>query len=682
MQDLNGRINPSHSPEKIASSLKIRDVKISPDGRRILYQVQPFYHRGSDITTSELWLAETDSAHSARQLTNGDFNDRAGVWHPDGKRVFFLSDRHEAGKAGHIFVMTIGREGQIESEVAAFSKVFEERGVQRFEISRDGNFVAFIVAVDGKSRHRQQLKAEPKVFGAKADLARLKLFDFRTGIVSKVPSIFADKHVESFAWSPDSKELLCRSLENKGAEFAEMEMIIERVAISADEKDQQNATGAVVGKYPRTPSGPTIWLSSGHIVSTQSYEPSNVLDARTLTAHRFDGIENKLYGLTEDAVRVLDMGCGTQTSRNAMIAVEVCTDVDTRIDVVGFVDDRDGDIKVSSSLFETKGEEAIWFGAWDAKCFVSEENEASYVFAAVLSSGIHHRPPNVWSIRVQANAPQERRQLSSHLQWLADAPKIETEVIHWESTDGTKLSGLVRYLPGYNGLLPTILHIHGGPYRRDIPDYMPYFCNWREMLASAGYLVISPNYRGSQGRGHKFAHAAEAGIGVYDWDDCESMVDEVIKRGLADPRKLGVAGWSHGGSLTAWGVTKTKNRFKAAVVGAGAVDWEGMVLQSASPELEMAISGHDPWGSKRKSSPIHEVAAVDTAVLILHGEKDERVPVGQSVGFWRGLKRKATERGKKTAELIVYPREPHGFVERENAEDVMRRVLVHFNTHL
>jgi len=466
MPDLNGRINPFHSPEKIASSPKIRDVKISPDSRHILYQVQPFY-RGSDITTSELWLAETDSAHSARQLTNGDFNDRAGVWHPDGKRVFFLSDRHEVGKAGHIFVMTIGREGQIESEAAAFSKVFEEKGVQKFEISPDGNFVAFIVAgnkVDRKSRHGQQLKAEPKIFGSKADLARLKLFDFRTRIVSEVPSTFADKHVENFAWSPDSEELLCRLLENKGAEFAEMEVIMERVAISADEKSQQNATGVVVRKYPRTPSGPTIRLSSGHIVSIQSYEPNNVLDARTLTAHRFDGIENKLYGLTEDAVRIVDMGCGTQ-SRNAMIAVEVCTGVDTRIDVVKFVDDRDGDIKVLSSLFETKGEEAIWFGAWDAKCIVSEENEASFVFAAVLSSGVHHRPPNVWSIRVQTNAPQKRLQLSSHLQWLADVPQIKTEVIHWENADGTKLSGLVRYLPGYNGLLPTILHIHGGPYR-------------------------------------------------------------------------------------------------------------------------------------------------------------------------------------------------------------------------
>lgn len=59
-------------------------------------------------------------------------------------------------------------------------------------------------------------------------------------------------------------------------------------------------------------------------------------------------------------------------------------------------------------------------------------------------------------------------------------------------------------------------------------------------------------------------------------------------------------------------------------------------------------------------SPIHSVARVSTAVLILHGEKDERVPVGQAVGLWRGLKRKASERGKEAAQLVLYPREPHG----------------------
>jgi dipeptidyl aminopeptidase/acylaminoacyl peptidase len=75
---------------------------------------------------------------------------------------------------------------------------------------------------------------------------------------------------------------------------------------------------------------------------------------------------------------------------------------------------------------------------------------------------------------------------------------------------------------------------------------MPYFCNWRELGASAGYLTLSPNYRGSQGRGHTFASAASAGVGIYDWPDCDSMVDEAVKRGWADPDRLGVAGWSHG----------------------------------------------------------------------------------------------------------------------------------------
>lgn len=82
--------------------------------------------------------------------------------------------------------------------------------------------------------------------------------------------------------------------------------------------------------------------------------------------------------------------------------------------------------------------------------------------------------------------------------------------------------------------------------RQKKKDYMPYYCNWRELLASAGYLVISPNYRTSQGRGSSFASSANAGIGVHDWSDCDSMVDQVVRRGWADEQKLGIAGWSHG----------------------------------------------------------------------------------------------------------------------------------------
>lgn len=82
--------------------------------------------------------------------------------------------------------------------------------------------------------------------------------------------------------------------------------------------------------------------------------------------------------------------------------------------------------------------------------------------------------------------------------------------------------------------------------------------------------------------------------------------------------------------------------------------------------LQAAIGQSAPWDhdgqehSTRKTSPIHSVAGVETAVLLLHGEKDERMNVGQAIGLWRGLKRRASERGREGAQLVIYPREPHG----------------------
>jgi len=147
-----------------------------------------------------------------------------------------------------------------------------------------------------------------------------------------------------------------------------------------------------------------------------------------------------------------------------------------------------------------------------------------------------------------------------------------------------------------------------------------------------------------------------------------------------------------GASLAAWGVTQTKTKYKAAIVGGGATHWEDMVMASGSPELETAIGQSPPWThpsssmgtftSERKASPIHNVAGVETAVLILHGERDERMPPGQAYGFYRGLKRCGAPRGREAVELVVYPREPHGFVERRHAQDVLERVLIHFSTYI
>ncbi|KAF9500700.1 alpha/beta-hydrolase [Pleurotus eryngii] len=660
-------LTPGHSPSLIAATEKVRDVKISPSGKYIVYQVQPFY-KSSDKSTSRLWLAETDVPNSAKPVTDGLFNDRAAVFHPNGRRIYFLSNRHH-GKGAHIYSLEVENEDR--GHPVDITANLGQKGAQAFEISPNGIFVAFTCVDDGG----QHKTSDATLYHEKTGLSKLKICDIRSGDIWTIDGIRKDKHVESFSWISNGKELLYRLRDNKGVEYAEGNIIMERVSIDSDGSEVPR----IIDSYERSPSSPTLWLPSGHIVELQSFEPRNTLDARTLFIHgsahdsthdRNSQSVRRLYGEKDDAVRMVNARPTADDSDAGEVAIEVSVGVDTNIDIARF-ESRKGDTQEIFTLFKTNAD-AVWFGAWDARRVTDEEGNSSYVAAVVLSSGERHQPPNVWAGRSQFGTTiREMRQLSFHLKWLKDAPIIRTERVVWKADDGMELDGMVRYPPGYeksSGPLPTVLFIHGGPYRRDIMDYMPYFCNWREMLASAGYLVVSPNYRGSQGRGHDFAHAANLGIGMRDWPDCESMVDEAIRLGLADPDRLAVAGWSHGGSLAAWGVTQTKTRFKAAVVGAGVSNWEGMVMESGSPELEAAIGQRVPWDEEantkvvgnRRLSPIHAVIDVTTAVLILHGEKDERVPVGQGIGLWRGLRRKAAQRGRDGAQLVVYPREPHG----------------------
>ncbi|KIK68676.1 hypothetical protein GYMLUDRAFT_215460, partial [Collybiopsis luxurians FD-317 M1] len=672
-------------PANIAATQKVRDVKISPDTRQIIYQVVSFY-KGPERMTSEIWIADTDVAESARLLTDGLFNDRAAVFHPSGDSVIFLSDRRQPGKAKDLHQLLLsGLDDGYNPQYLELG-----RNVQSYELSPDGRYIAFSSTLEVPV---QSVSSDAKVFGSQKSSIGIWVYNFETKEITSVDGIDNMRHIESFTWSPDSLQLLYRLRKGRETEYSEMEVVLQKISIIP------GSTPVTVGMYPRSPSGSNIWLDSGHILDLQNYEPRNVLDARTLFVHdTIDPFHNdtglleglkRLYGESEDAVRIVNMQTKkfTRHEGSGMVAVEVCADVDTHIDAVYFRRSPINECRVPIAvlpIFRTQGD-AIWFGAWDAKhAYDPATGKTTMVTAAVLSSGIRNEPPNVWSVRLDENLEtgepelcngtrcwptgnplltSVRRKLSSHLQWLKSADPIHVEVIHWLAEDGSKLSGLVR-TPGCvpRHSLPTVLFIHGGPYRRDIPDYMPYFCNWRELLASAGYLVISPNYRGSQGKGHAFAHAASEGIGVQDWGDCESMLNEVIRRGLADPSRLAVAGWSHGGSLTAWGVTLTKNRFKAAIIGAGATHWESMVMESGSPELEKAIGQRDPWNcgtQYRKPSPIHRVEGVSTAILILHGEKDERVPVGQAIGLYRGLQRKGSERCKQGSELVVYPREPH-----------------------
>ena len=115
---------------------------------------------------------------------------------------------------------------------------------------------------------------------------------------------------------------------------------------------------------------------------------------------------------------------------------------------------------------------------------------------------------------------------------------------------------------------PMVVKVHGGPNSQ----YRTSFSHDFQLLAADGYVVVFTNPRGSSGYGEAFGAAIRADWGNKDLKDVVAGVDYVIKQGYVDPEKVGIYGWSYGGIMTNYAITRT-NRFKAAVSGASESDY-------------------------------------------------------------------------------------------------------------
>ncbi|MGH2501878.1 MAG: S9 family peptidase, partial [Ktedonobacterales bacterium] len=200
-----------------------------------------------------------------------------------------------------------------------------------------------------------------------------------------------------------------------------------------------------------------------------------------------------------------------------------------------------------------------------------------------------------------------------------------------------------------------------------------------QALVSAGFAILRPNPRGSIGRGVAFADAVLGDMGGKDYEDLMLGVDEAVKRGLADPERLGIAGWSYGGFMTAWAVTKT-TRFKAAMMGAGVSDYHSFHAQTNIQDWDerfLKATPNEQPEVYRERSAITFAKNVTTPTLIIHGEKDPCVPVNQAHAFYHALREQSVP-----VELVVYPREGHGFLERDHIADWVGRMIHWMTTSL
>ena len=266
-----------------------------------------------------------------------------------------------------------------------------------------------------------------------------------------------------------------------------------------------------------------------------------------------------------------------------------------------------------------------------------------------------------------------------HNAWLAEYALGSTEVVKWKSSkDGMEIDGIVTKPVDFepSRKYPFLLNPHGGPTGASLLTFSPS----EQILAANGYLLLEPNFRGSTGRGEKFAGANQNDWGDGDYKDDMSGVQAIVDKGWADPDRLGAFGWSYGGFMTMWIDTQT-DKFKAISPGAGLPDLYSMYSQTDIHRyMTMFFDNKEPWDNFQEyweHSPMKYIEKVKTPTMILHGQSDTRVPIPQSEEFYRALYQRHVP-----VEYVTYPRENHGFVEPRHIQDRWQRYLVFFGKYL
>jgi dipeptidyl aminopeptidase/acylaminoacyl peptidase len=612
------------TPELAISRKQLSDVHLSPDGRLVYFVVS---EPAKGATRSRhIWIFDVRS-REVKRFTNSSKSEYSPRLSADGKMLAFLSDREDSPQ---IYLMhTDGGD--------ALRLTEGKNAVRSFEWSPDGRQIAFL-APDPKSEgdeKKEKDKDDARVVDRDEKHARLWLIDVESK--KSRPVTGPPWQISEIQWTPGSDSLIVTATDRP--ESDENTNRIYSVAVRDGAIREIARPLGPFGGIRVSPDGKSVTY-----VASRADGPT----PHDLYLVSIDGGEHRNISSSE-----LDRPVSNAIWwGNAFLLAAVQTGCTSRF----YLTPRRGDGAhlASASLHPNPSFDA----KDDLVAFVSESATEA---------------PELWLSQLTGSAPEKVTHFNDA--W-NQVPLIKPEVVRYKSFDGTEIEALLLKPRGYaeGTKVATVVLVHGGPTGVWSDSFEP----WGQLLASRGYAVFYPNIRGSIGYGHRFLEMNRGDWGGGDFKDVMAGVDDLIRRGIADPNRLGIGGWSYGGYMAAWAITQTQ-RFRAAVSGAGMSDLATEFGTEDGPAYDEWFYGlpyEKPEGFA-KSSPMTYIRNARTPTLILHGENDRTDPIGQSQMLYRALKRYKVE-----SEFVVYPREPHGLQEEKHLIDRLNRVVRWFDAHL
>ncbi len=619
------------TPELALQVKTVTGAVPSPDGRHVVYaQTRAVMEPDRSEMVTQIWVAAADG--SVRYaLTNGEKSATGPRWSPDGKFVFFSSER--SGKPQLYRIPVDGGEAEM---------LTDWKGeIGEYVPSPDGKHLAFAAFEERAEEEKaKKEKRDWKVVDAAPHNHGIWLIALAGEAPRKPRKLVApDRHVVSLAWSPDSRKIAFAHVTRPEADYWPTSDISEvevesgtTVRIAAGRAAEQNPRYSPDGRY---------------LAFQQSEDPPRWMFAHRIVLHSRSSGEQRVLPKTFDEQPVV-VGWAKDSTR--MFFTETRK---TRGTVYAMPVDGPPAVLYEPAAGTTASVAANEAGTHLA---FTQESPAEAPEAFVMNAA--ERKP----IRVSAaNVGLPKHAIG------------ETRTLAWKSKDGMAVEGLLTLPADYEKgkRYPLLLNIHGGPAGVFVESFLGRYGIYPlAALSGKGYAILRVNPRGSSGYGREFRFANIQDWGGRDYEDLMTGVDRLIADGIADPDHLGVMGWSYGGFMSSWIVTQT-TRFKAAAIGAPVTNLWSFTGTADIPGFLPDYFGGEPhqvFERFRTHSPISFVKSAVTPSLILHGEADLRVPLAQGQEFYRALKRQGV-----TAKLVTYPRMPHGPVEPKFMLDIMQR---------
>jgi dipeptidyl aminopeptidase/acylaminoacyl peptidase len=599
---------------------RLTEPRISPDGRDVVFaRSEADWKAGRRVT--HLWRARLDGGQPV-QLTHGAESENSPRWSPDGKTIAFTAKRGD-NEFAQIYLLAVdgGEARQLTTHASAVSDI---------TWAPDGTSLYFIAPEPKTADEKARERVRDDVYAFEENYKQTHLWKTTVATAAETRITSGDYSVTGYDLSDAGRKIAFHRaptpLLGSGDEG-------EVWTANADGSDAVRLTKNTVGETGAkiSPDDSQVLFISG---SNAKFDP--YYNGRLFLVPARGGAARVLVG--ESEAYDVDQAMWSADGKSIYFLAN---------------------LGVHEEVFQVPTAGGKPRQLTDGKHNIGNWSQSHDRLAFTLSDATG---ADVWTMKVGDASPSRVTRVFDAV--ARDFKLGRQEAIQWKGADGATVEGLVTYPVDYQAgqKYPLAVMTHGGPQAADkyglgSPSYEI------QVLAGKGYVSLQPNYRGSTGYGDAFLRDM---IGHYFQNahlDVLTGVDELIRRGIADPDRMVKMGWSAGGHMTNKIITFT-DRFKAASSGAGVAQWVSMYAQTDMRAFRTPWFGGTPWQKNApidaywNNSPLKDVAAVTTPTIFFVGERDPRVPMPQSVEMYRALKSNGV-----STHLYIAPREPHGWGE-------------------